>query len=43
MTPENLPDDLAALKQIITAQAEIARLKFPLARYHFRLTLPTAP
>jgi transposase len=39
--PDNLPDDLAALKRIIaamaqdalTAQAEIARLKFQLARY----------
>src|ERR1700757_427043 len=38
---ENLPDDVDALKQIITgltrdavvAQAEIARLKFQLARY----------
>jgi len=41
ITADNLPDDLAALKQIITtmaldaltAQAEIARLKFQLARY----------
>jgi transposase len=41
MTPDNLPDDPAALKRIIaamaqdalTAQAEIARLKFQLARY----------
>ena len=41
ITPDNLPDDLAALKRIIaamsqdalTAQAEIARLKFQLARY----------
>ena len=40
-TPEALPDDIAALKRIITdmardavtAQAEIARLKFQLARY----------
>ena len=40
-TPEDLPDDLAALKRIIaemaldaaTARAEIARLKFQLARY----------
>ena len=40
-TPDNLPDDLTALKRIIaamaldaaTAQAEIARLKFQLARY----------
>ena len=40
-TPEDLPDDIAALKRIIaemaldaaTAQAEIARLKFQLARY----------
>ena len=40
-TPEDLPDDIAALKQIITAmardaataQAEIAKLKFQLARY----------
>src|SRR5919198_4322614 len=40
-TPDNLPDDLAALKRIIaamaqdalTAQAEIAKLKFQLARY----------
>jgi hypothetical protein len=39
--PDDLPDDLAALKRIIsamaqdalTAQAEIARLKFQLARY----------
>ena len=39
--PDNLPDDAAALKRIIaamaqdalTAQAEIARLKFQLARY----------
>ena len=38
---ENLPDDIAALKQIIAdlsrdavvAQTEIARLKFQLARY----------
>jgi molecular chaperone GrpE (heat shock protein) len=38
---ENLPDDIAALKQIIAdltrdavaAQAEIAKLKFQLARY----------
>ena len=41
VTPDNLPDDLTALKRIIaamaldvaTAQAEIARLKFQLARY----------
>jgi Transposase C of IS166 homeodomain len=41
ITADNLPDDLAPLKQIITtmaldaltAQAEIARLKFQLARY----------
>ena len=41
ITPDNLPDDLAALKRLIaamaqdalTAQAEIARLKFQLARY----------
>ena len=41
ITPDNLPDDLAALKRIVaamaqdalTAQAEIARLKFQLARY----------
>lgn len=41
ITPDNLPDDLTALKRIIaamaldaaTAQAEIARLKFQLARY----------
>jgi transposase len=41
ITPDNLPDDLAELKRIITAmaqdalvaQAEIARLKFQLARY----------
>ena len=41
ITPDNLPDDTAALKRIIaamaqdalTAQAEIARLKFQLARY----------
>jgi transposase IS166 family protein/transposase IS66-like protein len=41
ITPENLPDDPAALKRVIaamaqdalTAQAEIARLKFQLARY----------
>jgi transposase len=41
ITPENLPDDPAALKRLIaamaqdalTAQAEIARLKFQLARY----------
>jgi len=41
VTPDNLPDDAAALKRIIaamaqdalTAQAEIARLKFQLARY----------
>src|SRR6516162_3220122 len=41
ITPDNLPDDLAALKRIIAAmaqdalvaQAEIARLKFQLARY----------
>ena len=40
ITPDNLPDDAAALKRIIaamaqdalTAQAEIARLKFQLAR-----------
>src|ERR1700757_3019198 len=39
--PDNLPDDLTELKRIIavmaldaaTAQAEIARLKFQLARY----------
>ena len=41
ITPDNLPDDTAALKRIIAAmaqdafvvQAEIARLKFQLARY----------
>jgi transposase len=41
ITPDSLPDDLTALKRIIatmaqdalTAQAEIARLKFQLARY----------
>ena len=41
ITADNLPDDLTALKRIIaamaqdalTAQAEIARLKFQLARY----------
>lgn len=41
ITADNLPDDLAALKRIITtmaldaltAQSEIARLKFQLARY----------
>src|SRR5207248_3783288 len=41
IAPDNLPDDPAALKSIIaamaqdglTAQAEIARLKFQLARY----------
>ena len=41
IAPDNLPDDPAALKRIIagmaqdalTAEAEIARLKFPLARY----------
>jgi transposase len=41
MATENLPDDIAALKQIIAdlsrdavaAQAEIAKLKFQLARY----------
>ena len=41
ITPNNLPDDAAVLKRIIaamaqdvlTAQAEIARLKFQLARY----------
>jgi transposase len=41
ITPESLPDDIAALKRIIaemardavTARAEIARLKFQLARY----------
>ena len=41
ITADNLPDDLAALKRIIatmaqdalSAQAEIARLKFQLARY----------
>ena len=41
ITSDNLPDDLTALKRIIaamaldaaTAQAEIARLKFQLARY----------
>ena len=41
ITPDNLPDDPDALKRIIaamaqdalTAQAEIARLKFQLARY----------
>jgi transposase len=41
VTPDNLPDDAAALKRIIaamtqdalTAQAEIARLKFQLACY----------
>ena len=41
ITADNLPDDLAALKRIIatmaqdalTAQAEISRLKFQLARY----------
>ena len=40
-TPEDLPDDITALKRIIaemardaaTARAEIARLKFQLARY----------
>ena len=40
-TPEALPDDIAALKRIIAAmaqdavnaQAEIAKLKFQLARY----------
>ena len=40
-SPEDLPDDIAALKRIIaemacdatTARAEIARLKFQLARY----------
>ena len=39
--PEDLPDDIAVLKQIIaamardaaTAQTEIAKLKFQLARY----------
>jgi transposase len=41
ITPESLPDDTAALKRIIadmardamTAKAEIAKLKFQLARY----------
>jgi transposase len=41
ITPDNLPDDLTVLKRIIaamaqdalTAQAEIARLQFQLARY----------
>ena len=41
VAPDNLPDDPAALKRIIagmaqdalTAEAEIARLKFQLARY----------
>jgi hypothetical protein len=41
ITPDNLPDDPAALKRVIaamaqdalTAQAEIARLRFQLARY----------
>jgi transposase len=33
IAPETLPDDPAALKRIIAAQAEIARLKFQLARY----------
>ena len=41
IAPDNLPDDAAALKRIIaamaqdalTAQAEIARLNFQLARY----------
>ena len=41
ITPESLPDDIAALKRIIaemardavSAQAEIAKLKFQLARY----------
>ena len=41
MATQNLPDDIAALKQIIAglsrdavvAQAEIAKLKFQLARY----------
>src|SRR4029079_19726704 len=41
ITPESLPDDIAALKRIIadmardamTAKAEIAKLKFQLARY----------
>ena len=41
ITPDNLPNDPAALKRIIAAmaqgalvaQAEIARLKFQLARY----------
>ena len=41
IAPDNLPDDPTALKRIIaamaqdalTAQAEIARLKFQLARY----------
>ncbi len=41
IAPESLPDDIAALKRIIadmardatTAQAEIAKLKFQLARY----------
>ena len=45
ITPETLPDDLAALKRIIaamaqdalTAQAEIARLKFQLARHSSRV------
>jgi len=40
-TPEDLPDDIAALKRIIaamardaaTAQVEIAKLKYQLARY----------
>ena len=41
IAPESLPDDIAALKRIIaemardatTAKAEIAKLKFQLARY----------
>jgi len=41
ISPDQLPDDLDALKHIIaamaqdavTAQAEIAKLRFPLARY----------
>ena len=41
ITPESLPDDIAALKRIVaemardavSAQAEIAKLKFQLARY----------
>jgi transposase len=41
LTPESLPDDIAALKRItaamaqdaVNAQAEIAKLRFQLARY----------